>query len=293
MYQSPERGVLLLSSGKQIDNKTLSKICGVEEQTINKLLIELEGNGVLSRLENQAIYNRRMYRDGQISKARSMAGSWEREKQKLNKKETKVKQNAEYEDEYIKESIKEGDCKGEEEKIQKKQQEELFTAFWNLYPKRGNKKVGKKECQDFTMQKIQPEEWESLLKATKNYAESDECKNGYARDPIRFLKKEYWRDWIDVKGIGQRILQKSLPKFDEDKEFLCAECGTVKPKTEREYDKAGRQVCKKCDAVLNMSSQDWWAKLTPEARAEQIAIRKKLRLPLQPWMQEENESDKN
>ena len=84
MYQSPERGVLLLSSGKQIDSKTLAKICGVEEQNINKLLVELEDAGVLSRIDNSMIYNRRMYREGQISKARSEAGSWEREKQNPN-----------------------------------------------------------------------------------------------------------------------------------------------------------------------------------------------------------------
>ena len=60
MFQSPKKGVLLLSSGKQIDNKTLARICGVDELTINKLLTELEDAGVFSRLDNQAIYNRRM-----------------------------------------------------------------------------------------------------------------------------------------------------------------------------------------------------------------------------------------
>lgn len=95
MYQSPERGVLLLSSGKQIESKTLAKICGTDEQTINKLLAELEDNGVFSRLENQAIYNRRMYREGKITEARKEAGRLGGIKQKESKKKAKSEQNAE------------------------------------------------------------------------------------------------------------------------------------------------------------------------------------------------------
>jgi hypothetical protein len=115
MFQSPKKGVLLLSSGKQIDNKTLARICGVDELTINKLLTELEDAGVFSRLDNQAIYNRRMYREGKISEARSRAGSWERKQQNFNKIETKVKQNAETETK-TKTINEDKDCKEEEVK---------------------------------------------------------------------------------------------------------------------------------------------------------------------------------
>jgi len=100
MYQSPERGVLLLSSGKAIDSKTLAKICGVDEQAISKLLTELEDTGVLSRLDNQSIYNRRMYREGEISRVRSEVGRLGGLRKDESKTKAKVKQNAEYEYEY-------------------------------------------------------------------------------------------------------------------------------------------------------------------------------------------------
>ncbi len=173
-----------------------------------------------------------------------------------------------------------------------------FETFWNGYPKRGNKKVGKKECQDFIKQKIKPEEWVSLLKATKNYANSDECKSGYARDPIRFLKKDYWRDWIDVSGIPGKPTAALLPKFDEDKEFLCHDCRQPKPKAEREYGADNEARCRTChpkylelwkkeNAEQMEKYQEDWKRWTPVERRRQIDWRKKFGLPILSWMIEE------
>ncbi len=74
MFYSPLRGVLLLSSGKQIDSKMLAKLVGEDEQIVSKLLNELETAGVFSRLDNKEIICRRMYRETQLSLIRSEAG---------------------------------------------------------------------------------------------------------------------------------------------------------------------------------------------------------------------------
>jgi len=73
---------------------------------------------------------------------------------------------------------------------------EIFNKFWELYPKRNGKVVGKKECKDY-FKNIKQEDFPDLLKATGNYAGSSKAKDGYAKDPIRFLKKEFWTDWLE------------------------------------------------------------------------------------------------
>jgi len=44
---------------------------------------------------------------------------------------------------------------------------------------------------------IKQEDFPDLLKATGNYAGSSKAKDGYAKYPIRFLKKEFWTDWLE------------------------------------------------------------------------------------------------
>jgi len=70
-----------------------------------------------------------------------------------------------------------------------------FDRFWEIYPTRNGRKIGKKECFEF-FKKIPFEEIPSLLIATEHYANSKTVSDGYAKDPIRFLKKDFWKDWI-------------------------------------------------------------------------------------------------
>lgn len=72
----------------------------------------------------------------------------------------------------------------------------LCTQFWELYPSRNGKKVGKGETGKRFMQ-LSEEEQEKAIVAVTNYAAS----NPYPVDPIRFFKsREYpdglWREWI-------------------------------------------------------------------------------------------------
>lgn len=80
-----------------------------------------------------------------------------------------------------------------------------FELLWKIYPQRHGKKVGKKECLDYFLQAISREEFPSLMVAVENYAVSKDAIEGYAKDPIRFLKKDRWKDWIEPP-------EKTLPK---------------------------------------------------------------------------------
>lgn len=73
----------------------------------------------------------------------------------------------------------------------------VFETFWKLYPLRNGKKVGKKECEEFFLKNIKKEDFNFLLEATNNYSNSKTAKDNYAKDPIRFLKKDFWKDWIE------------------------------------------------------------------------------------------------
>lgn len=76
----------------------------------------------------------------------------------------------------------------------------FFEKFWKIYPDRKGKKLGKTETFEAIKRTIKPDEFDELLKALQNYANSDEVKNGYAKDPKRFIKNQNWnwRDWLQV-----------------------------------------------------------------------------------------------
>lgn len=73
---------------------------------------------------------------------------------------------------------------------------EEFEAFWSAYPTRGGRKRGKRKCLGIWRQAIRQTERQPLVEAARNYAASDESTRGYARDPERFLRAEWWRDWV-------------------------------------------------------------------------------------------------
>jgi hypothetical protein len=74
-----------------------------------------------------------------------------------------------------------------------------FEQWWTLYPSRKGVKAGKEAALDEFKKAIQSEEdFQQLLKATERYKSVELPKDGE-----RFLKKNYFRDWIgpDVKEI--------------------------------------------------------------------------------------------
>lgn len=71
----------------------------------------------------------------------------------------------------------------------------FFEDFWKTYPKRNGKKVGRKECLEY-FKSFTNGDREQVVIAASNYANSKDAREGFSRDPIRFLKKDFWRDWI-------------------------------------------------------------------------------------------------
>jgi len=77
----------------------------------------------------------------------------------------------------------------------------FFENFWEIYPKRNGVKQGKKECRDFIVgkKKICPDDFDRVLTAIKNYSQKV---GKYPKDPIRFLRHEIWRDYIESSKIN-------------------------------------------------------------------------------------------
>lgn len=97
----------------------------------------------------------------------------------------------------VSQTVPQTDPNNKNKEVKKNKETEAFNEFWDLYPKRKGRKVGK----TVTMQifsKIPAEEYINVITATRNYATSDVATGGYAKDPERFLKKDFWRDWLEV-----------------------------------------------------------------------------------------------
>ena len=94
-------------------------------------------------------------------------------------------------------SNKETNKKKEKSEEEKKQAiENAFKEFWGLYPERNGKKLLKAEAMKL-FAKIKDEDISLILQAVRNYANSTGCRNGYAKDAVRFLRNSFWRDWIE------------------------------------------------------------------------------------------------
>lgn len=74
---------------------------------------------------------------------------------------------------------------------------EQLEAFWTLYPKRHGVKVGKSKTFDRIKAVVKVKDYDNLMVAVKHYVESKLVKDGYARDAERFIKNDYWVDWIE------------------------------------------------------------------------------------------------
>lgn len=78
----------------------------------------------------------------------------------------------------------------------------MFDEFWKAYPRRnGRPLVGKAQCKQ-VVDAMDDSDQELLLTACKHYAKACRPRAGEfvpdPRDPIRFLKKDWWRDWLDM-----------------------------------------------------------------------------------------------
>lgn len=153
-----------------------------------KLLLRKNiADGVYLDKQNVTIISRRMVRDNAISQIRQQVGKLGGnpnlkkndsilDNQTFNQNLTPSSSSSNYKDIYM----------------------SWFDIFWETYPKRNGKKVGKQECIVFC-KNFENGDRELIIQAALNYSKSDEAKKGFARDPIRFLKKDWWKDWTEFK----------------------------------------------------------------------------------------------
>jgi hypothetical protein len=78
--------------------------------------------------------------------------------------------------------------------------DDLFAKFWAAYPARNRRKLGKAQAQEL-FKKLSDEDQALCVQAAANYAKGctqtgDEFVP-MPRDAIRFLKGDWWRDWLD------------------------------------------------------------------------------------------------
>lgn len=104
--------------------------------------------------------------------------------------------------------------KGKERKKKGKEfiYSEAFERWWNTYPKRNGRRVGKKPS-SVQFEKLDKSEWKDLKLATKNY--QSEC-NGLPKDADRFLKKDFWRDFIKPADKNEPNKSGSVNEMPEE-----------------------------------------------------------------------------
>jgi hypothetical protein len=79
---------------------------------------------------------------------------------------------------------------------------EAFEEFWQVYPTRNGRRSGK--ANSFTLwKKIPAADRPAVLAAAENFSRSGLARDDKARDPERFLKGDWWRDWVETPAATQ------------------------------------------------------------------------------------------
>ena len=92
-----------------------------------------------------------------------------------------------------------------------------FACFWEAYPKRNGKRVGKKDCQEWWL-KVKPNvemftgmiAWLRIDGQCRVAAQVNNVFYAAPKDPIRWLKGYGWED--DIGGVGDVVEDKYAGK---------------------------------------------------------------------------------
>lgn len=95
-----------------------------------------------------------------------------------------------------------------------------FSAFWDSYPSREGKKLEKAATlKEFF--KIPEKDHTLVVIATRNYANSTRL----PKDPKRFLKDDFWREWIEPAEANIVSCNGKTPKREVKRN--CKDCGDL------------------------------------------------------------------
>lgn len=81
-----------------------------------------------------------------------------------------------------------------------------FEAFWEVYPKRNGKKVGRRICEQ-QWARLSLADRRAAWRGAVHYADSVDRGLTIAKDPERFLKHRVWEDWQEPAPGGVEVLQ--------------------------------------------------------------------------------------
>jgi len=73
----------------------------------------------------------------------------------------------------------------------------FFKRFWEAWPLRNGKRLGRQACWSFVVEKrrVKEADFEKIETGVKHYAASRAVVSGYAMNPLRFLEEAAWKDW--------------------------------------------------------------------------------------------------
>lgn len=92
---------------------------------------------------------------------------------------------------------------GEPKKPNQTQDPPRFLEFWEAYPPRKGVRRGRKKCVNL-WRGIRADERDAVILGAKNFAHSDEAKQGFAKDPERWLRDRNWLDWQELPEEATR-----------------------------------------------------------------------------------------
>lgn len=75
--------------------------------------------------------------------------------------------------------------------------DKLFETFWNAHPKRNDKRSGKQPTKKKFIKLSKPDQEQCCINA-KNYNLHCETTGQIARDPVRFFKDDFWKEWEEA-----------------------------------------------------------------------------------------------
>lgn len=193
----------------------ISKITGINRPLVSRILNKLIEKNIISVTQNDnsminCLCFSKDYDNWKVlHKKITLKGVTQNNNTLLHKKITGVTQNDN-------KGVTQNDTyKRKKETITKEtltKESNFFEDFWKIYPARNGKKIGKKDSQAFFVKQFtKQEDCEALLQATKNYSKSQNVLNGYVKDPVRFLKKDYWQEWLTPETITPKTTKSKLP----------------------------------------------------------------------------------
>lgn len=198
-HESDEYGVLSIN-GKPMSDIQLARMVGESPKAVIKLIAELEQAGVFSRLENGAIYSRRMVKDEHIRNVRASAGSKGGNPDLIGKK---VKQNQECLDKQNGEQILTPSSSSSSSTSintphTPKPASDGFERFWSAYPKKVGKVAAEKAWQKAKING-HTDDVIAAVEAQKQSEQWRKERGQFIPNPATWITQGRW---LDELGVG-------------------------------------------------------------------------------------------